>query len=177
MKLKIGLLILILGAIATFSLFGTAGAANTGEVSPSVTVSTTLSLTLEDTTNVEWGSQSAGSNPTETIQARVSANTNWTLTVRRTSDTGVANCGLMGDDGSNYIHSTNFTYTSAAGSPAPPAGSGVTATQFNTSDTNVWTGGTATGDCRVAVDYNLQIPAMQKPQPYSATHTYTLASS
>ena len=177
MRLKIGLLVLILGAIATFSLFGTAGAANTGQVSPSVTVTSTLSLTMEDTTNVQWGPQGAGSNPTGTIQVRIRANTNWTLTVRRTSDTGVANCGLMGDDGSNYIPSSKFTYTSAAGSPVPPAGSGVTATQFNTSDTNVWTGGTATSDCRVAVNYDLQIPAMQKPQLYSATHTYTLASS
>jgi len=176
MKLKMVLLILVLAAIATFSLFGTAGAANTGTVSPSVTVGTTLSLTLEGTTNVQWGAQSAGSNPTGTIQARISANTNWTLTVRRTSDTGVANCGLMGADGNNFIPTSYFTYTSAAGSPTP-SGSGVTPTQFSTSDTNVWTGGTSIGDCRVAVAYNLQIPSSQKPQLYSATHTYTLTSS
>jgi hypothetical protein len=176
MKLKIGLLILILGAIATFSLFGTAGAANTGTVSPSVTVGTTLSLIIENPQNVQWEPQSAGSNPTGTIQVRISANANWTLTVKRTSDTSVANCGLMGADGSNFIPASYFTYTSAAGSPTP-SGSGVTATQFSTSDTNVWTEGTAIGDCRVAVTYNLQIPASQKPQLYSATHTYTLASS
>ena len=178
MKPKMVLLILILGAIATFSLFGTAGAAQvTGTVSPSVTVGATLSLIIENPENVLWGSQSAGSNPTGTIQARISANTGWTLTVKRTSDTGISNCGLMGDDGSNSIPSSKLTYTSAAGSPVPPAGSGVTATQFSTSDTDVWTGGTITGDCRVAVTYDLQIPASQKPQLYSATHTYTLTSS
>jgi hypothetical protein len=176
MKPKMGLLILILGVIATFSLFGTAGAANTGTVSPSVTVSSTLSLILENETNVQWGSQSAGSNPTGTIQARISTNTNWTLTVKRTSDTSIT-CGLAGTDGSNHIPTSYFTYTSTEGSPAPPAGSGVTATPFETADTNVWIGGTSIGDCRVAITYNLQIPANQKPQFYSATHTYTLASS
>jgi len=176
MKFKIGLLIVILSAIVTFSLFGTAGAANTGTVSPSVTVTSTLSLTLEDKTNVQWESKSAGTTQTGTIQAKIGANANWTLTVKRTSDTSIT-CGLAGADGSHHIPASYFTYTSAAGSPAPPAGSGVTATQFDTVDTNVWTGGTTTSDCRVAVTYNLQIPASQKPQFYSATHTYTLTSS
>lgn len=172
MKLKVGLLILILVAIATFSLFGTAGAANTGTVSPSVTVTSTLSLTLEDTTNVQWGTQSAGSNQTGTVQARISANANWALTVSSSTT-----YGLAGQDGNHNIPASSFTYTSATGTPAPPAGSGVGATQFSDSSTDVWTGGTATNDCRVAVAYNLQIPASQYPQGYSATHTYTLASS
>jgi hypothetical protein len=172
MKLKIGLLIFLFGAIATLSLFGTVGAANTGTVSPSVTVGTTLSLIMENPGNVQWESKSAGTIQTGIIQAKIGANANWTLTV--SSDTTY---GLAGQDGNHNIPASSFTYTSAAGSPAPPAGSGVTATQFSTSDTNVWTGGTSIGDCRVAVTYDLQIPVSQYPQAYSATHTYTLASS
>lgn len=170
--------VLVTVAAFSFYFFGTAGAAvETEAVSPSVTVNSSLSITLEDATNVQWGSQSTGSSPDGAIQAKISANTGWTLTVKRSSDTSVANCGLMGDDENNYIHSSNFTYTSVAGSPAPPGGSGVTTTQFTTSDTNVWTGGTVTGECRVAITYNLQIPSNQKPQAYTAIHTYTLASS
>jgi hypothetical protein len=172
MKPKMLLIILILGAIATFSWFGTAGAANTGTVSPSVTVGTTLSLIMENPENVQWGSKSAGTTQTGTIQAKVGANASWTLTVSSSTT-----YGLAGQDGNHNIPASSFTYTSAAGSPAPPAGSGVTATQFSTSDTNVWTGGTSIGECRVAVAYNLQIPASQYPQEYSATHTYTLAPS
>jgi uncharacterized protein affecting Mg2+/Co2+ transport len=170
------LLILLSTATVAFCLSEITGAATTGTVSPSVTVSNTLSLTLEGTTNVQWESKSAGTTQTGTIQAKVGANTNWTLTVKRSSDTSVANCGLMGSDGNNFIPSSNFRYTSAAGSPAP-AGSGVSTTQFDTSDTNVWTEGIAIGECQVAVTYNLQIPANQKPQAYSATHTYTLVPS
>ena len=176
MKPKMVLLILILGAIATFSLFGTAGAANTGTVSPSVTVGATLSLTLEDTTNVLWGSQSAGSNPTGMIQARISANTGWTLTVQATG--GWSGNGEL-TDGNHWIPSSYFKYTSAAGDPTPPAGNGVdTPTSFESNNqTNVWTGGTATTDRKVAITYDLQIPASQYPGLYTTTHTYTLASS
>jgi len=175
MKFKIGLLIVILSAIATFSLFGTAGAANTGTVSPSVTVTSTLSLVLENEANVWWGSQSAGSNPTGTIQARISANTNWTLAVQATS--GYPSTNEL-TDGSHRILSSNFKYTSAAGSPAPSGQGTSSATAFDGSNqTSVWTAGGATTDCRVAITYNLQIPASQSPGAYTATHTYTLASS
>lgn len=182
MKLRILLVmsvpVMLTVAVFSFYFYGTAGAATETEtVSPSVIVSSSLSLTLEDATNVQWGNQSAGSSLNGTMQATISSNTGWTLTVKRSSDTSVANCGLMGDDGNNYIHSSNFTYTSVAGSPAPPGGSGVTTTQFDTSDTNVWTEGAVTGECRVAITYDLQIPSNQEPQAYTATHTYTLASS
>lgn len=179
MKLKILLVVFSLCAMALvslFYLFGTAGAATTSTVSPSVTVNSTLSLTLEDTNNVQWGTTAAGTTKTGTIQARVSSNTNWTLYVKRTSDTGIT-CGLAGEDATHHIASSSFTYTSTSGSPAPPAGSGVGATQFNTTDTDVWTGGTATGDCKVAVTYSLVIPGNQYPQGYSATHTYTVVPS
>jgi len=178
MKPKMLLFILILGAIATFSLFGTAGAANTGTVSPSVTVGTTLSLTLEDTTYVQWGPQSAGSNPTGTIKARIGVNTNWTLTVQ-------ADHNLQHTDGNHWLGANSatgscsvFKYTSAAGSPAPPNANGITnAIPFDANNqTDVWTGGTATNECRVAITYDLQIPASQYPGSYSATHTYTLTS-
>lgn len=167
-------------AVAAFSFyfFGTAGAAvETEAVSPSVTVNSSLSLIIENPENVQWESQSAGGDPLEgTIKAKVSANTSWMLTVERTSDTSIS-CGLAGEDGNHNIHSSNFTYTSAAGIPAPSGNGVTTATEFGTADTNVWTEGAATGECRVAITYNLQIPSNQEPQPYTATHTYTLASS
>lgn len=179
MKLRIFLVTLALGAtivLSLFYLFGSAGAATTGTVSPSVTVSSTLSVTLEDGANVQWGSTPAGTTRTDTIQARVTSNTNWTLYVKRSSDTAIT-CGLAGEDGTHHLSSSCFTYASAAGSPAPPSGSGETATQFDIADTNVWTGGTATGDCRVAVTYSLVVPSDQWPQGYSATHTYTVVPS
>jgi hypothetical protein len=178
-KIRIVFSVFVLGAIVALSMFylnGSAGAATTGTVSPSVTVSSTLSLALEDGTNVEWGSKPAGTTQTGIVQARVTSNTNWTLYVKRTSDTGIT-CGLAGEDGTHHTASSSFTYTSTSGSPAPPAGSGVGATQFNTTDTDVWTGGAATGDCKVAVTYSLVIPGDQYPQVYSATHTYTVVPS
>jgi len=176
MKPKMLLFILILGAIATFSLFGTAGAAqDTEQVSPSVTVTSTLSLTLEDTTNVQWEPQSAGSNPTGTIQARISANTGWALTVQATG--GWPGTGEL-TDGNHRIPSSYFKYTSAAGDPTPSGQGTSSATAFDGSNqTSVWTAGTAIGDCRVAITYDLQIPATQDPGSYTTTHTYTLASS
>ncbi len=85
MKLKILLVVFSLCAMAIvslFYLFGTAGAATTSTVTPSVTVNSTLSLTLENTNNVQWGTTAAGTTKTGTIQARVSSNTNWTLSVQ-----------------------------------------------------------------------------------------------
>lgn len=179
MKLRIILVSLALAATIVLSLvylFGSAGAATTGTVSPSVSVTSTLSVALENGTDVLWGSKPAGTTQTGTIQARVSSNTNWTLYVKRSSDAAIT-CGLAGEDGTHHIGSSSLTYTTASGTPAPPAGSGVTATQFDTTDTNVWTSGTATGDCRVAVTYTLVIPGDQWPQGYSATHTYTVVPS
>ena len=177
MKLKIFLLLLVLGAIAAFILFGTAEAAtSTATVTPSVTVSETLSLAIENEKNVQWGPKPAGSHLTGTIKAQISANTNWTLTVARTSDTYV-DCGLLGADGNNHIPTSCFTYTSVAGNPIPSGGKGIAkATQFDTTGTYVWTGGIAISECRVAITYTLKIPANQPPGEYSATHTYTLTS-
>jgi len=154
----------------------TTGAATTGTVTPSVTVASSMSLSIEDGSNVQWGSQSAGSNTTGTIQVRISANTNWNLTVQATA--GYPGTNEL-TDGNRRISSSCFKYTSAAGSPAPPDGDGVgTARSFDGSNqTEVWTGGTATADCRVAVTYNLQIPVNQPPGAYTATHTYTLVPS
>lgn len=174
-RVIIVLLTLVIGSLAAFYLLGTAEAA-TGTVSPSVTLNSTLSLSLENTENVQWGSKGSGTTQTGTIQARVTANSPWTLTVKRTSDASVANVGLMGEDGNNYINYSNFKYTSAAGSPAP-AGSGVTSVAFAASDTDVWTEGTSTSDCRVAITYTLTIPGSQVAQGYTATHTYTLTAA
>jgi hypothetical protein len=179
-KVRIVLGLFVLGAmvaLSMFYLFGSAGAATTGTVTPSVTVESTLSLTLENGTNVQWGSQTAGTTHTGTIQAFVVANTGWKLTVRRTSDVGT-DYGLKGADLTNHIPSSNFTFTSVQGSPAP-SGSGVTSpTEFpHASNADVWTNGTAALSSRVAVTYSLSIPANQYPQGYSATHTYTLSPS
>ena len=169
------LLILLLTATAALCLSEITGAATTGTVSPSVTVTNTISLSIEDGANVQWGSRSAGSHPTGTIQARISANTSWNLTVQATA--GYSGTNEI-TDGNHRIVSTYFKYTSTAGSP-PPAGSGTaTATSFSgSSPTDVWTGGPATSDCRVAITYDLQIPASQPPGTYTATHTYTLVPS
>lgn len=158
--------------LVTVSFFGTAAAVTEG-VSPTLTVSNSLALAMEDTGNVQWGSQSAGGNLTGTIQARISGNANWSLTVQSTS--GYPGTNELTDD-NHKIASSCFTYTSAAGTPAPPTGNGlVTSTSFDGSNqTAVWSDGTATGDCRVAITYDLQIPASQAPGAYTATHTYTL---
>jgi hypothetical protein len=178
-KLKILLVVFSLCAmviVSLFYLFGTAGAATTSAVSPSVTVNSTLSLTLENTNNVQWGTTGAGTTKTGTIQAVIGANTGWNLTV-------LATAGYSGTNeltnGSQRIASSNFKYTSAAGIPAPPNGTGVTtANPFDgTNETPVWTTGTAYDGCKVAITYNLQIPANQAPGTYTATHTYTLTSS
>ena len=159
-----------------FYLNGSAGAATTGNVSPSVTVDSTLSLTIENGTNVQWGSKAAGTTQTGTIQAVIGANTGWNLTVQATA--GHSGTNEL-TDGSHPISTSYFKYTSAAGSPAPPNGTDVTtATPFDGSNqTPVWTGGTAYAGCKVAITYNLQIPANQAPGTYTATHTYTLTSS
>ena len=175
MKIKIVLSVFVLGAIVALSMFylnGSAGAATTGNVSPSVTVDSTLSLTIENGTNVQWGSKAAGTTQTGTIQARVSSNTNWTLTVASSTSHG-----LEGNDGSHHIESPSFKYTSAAGTPTPSGNGIAAATEFSTSGTNVWTDGLSISDCQVAIAYNLVIAASQYPQGYSATHTYTLTST
>ena len=174
MKIKIVLSVFVLGAIAALSMFylnGSARAATQGTVSPSVTVNSTLSLTLEDTGNVVWGGRNPGTSFNGTIQAKIAANSNWRLMV-----TSSTNNGLEGADGNNHI--SNLAFTSTAGDPSPnPDGSGVTGESFKDTSTNVWTGGTASGDCRVAIKYALTIPANQYAQAYTATHTYTLTSS
>ncbi len=175
MKIRIVLSVFVLGAMAAFAMFylnGSAGAATTGTVSPSVTVSSTLSLTLEDTANVVWGSKAAGTTQTGMVQARVGSNTNWTLTVASSTSHG-----LEGNDGSHHIASPSFKYTSAAGTPIPSGNGIATATEFSTSGTSVWTDGLSISDCQVAITYNLVIAANQYPQSYSATHTYTLTST
>ena len=182
MKIKIVLSVFVLGAIVALSMFylnGSAGAATTGNVSPSVTVDSTLSLTIENGPNVQWGPKSANDTYDGIIQAKVGANTGWNLTVKRTSDTDT-DYGLKGADGTNHILSSNFTFTSAKGSPQPSGTfNGITsATEFpHDSNSEVWTGGGATDQCRVAITYILVIPASQVPQAYTATHTYTLTSS
>ena len=168
------LVVLLSATTIAFCLSGTTGAATTGTVTPSVTVTSSMSLIIEDAGNIQWGSQSAGSHLTGTIQARISANADWNLTVQATS--GYPGTNEL-TDGNHRILSANFKYTSTAGSPAP-AGSGAAATSFEGSGpTNVWIEGTATSDCRVAVSYDLQIPASQPPGTYTATHTYTLTPS
>jgi len=180
-KIKIVLSVFVLGAIVALSMFylnGSAGAADpTGTVSPSVTVNTTLSLTMEEGTekNVQWGGKAAGTTQTGTIQAVIGANIGWNLTVQATA--GFSGTNEL-TDGNQRIASSHFTYTSAAGIPAPPYGTGVTATPFGGSaGTPVWAGGPAYDGCKVAITYRLQIPAIQPPGTYTATHTYTLTSS
>lgn len=177
MKIGILLLMVILALVvmAGLTMSGRAGTV-TDTVSPTVTVSTTVSLAMEDVSNVEWDTpHGAGSSLSGTIQARIGANTTWTLTVQPTSGHTTTN-NLT--DGSHSIPSSCFTYTSAAGSPAPSGGSGISsAIPFDgANQTNVWTGGTTTADCGVAITYNLQIPANQAPGTYTATHTYTVTS-
>ena len=179
MKIKIAFSVFVLGAIVALSMFylnGSAGAATTGTVSPSVTVNSTLSLTLEDAANVQWGGKAAGTTQTGTIQALIGANTGWNLTVQATA--GHSGTNEL-TDGSHPISTSYFKYTSAAGSPAPPNGTDVTtATPFDGSNqTPVWTDGTAYAGCKVAITYGLQIPVSQPPGTYTATHTYTLTST
>ncbi len=176
MKIGILLLMVILALVvmAGLTISGRAGTV-TDTVSPTVTVSTTMSLAIEDVSNVQWGSQGAGSSLSGIIQARIGANTTWTLTVQPTS--GYSGTNELTDE-THRIVSSCFTYTSTAGSPAPPGGSGISsALAFDGGNqTDVWTGGTTTADCRVAITYNLQIPANQAPGEYTTTHTYTVTS-
>ena len=175
MKVKIGLLIIVLGAIATFSLFGTAGAAqDTEQVIPIVNVDPTASLTIvsgttgPDNNLIDFGNMAAGSTQTKPLVLGVTANDAWTLTVSKNQNL-TASTPPYGT-----IASANFTFTSSAGDPAPAGTpSYVTDTQFGTTATNVVTNGSATS-ANVNITYRLVIPADQPVGTYSASHTYTL---
>lgn len=172
MKLKMVLLILILGAIATFSLFGTAGAAeDTEQVLPIVNVNPTASLSIVSGTStvgttdvaIDFGNMAAGSTQTKVLVLDVTANDAWQLTVSKSQDLTIGGT-------STSIPSTNFTFTSSG-----PAGPTYVAsdTEFGT-DTNVVTGGSATSSSNINITYKLVIPADQLVGYYSAPHTYTL---
>jgi len=171
MKLKVGLLIIVLGAIATFCLFGTAGAAeDTEQVIPIVNVDPTGSLTIVSGTDpqnndaIDFGNMAAGSTQTKVLVLGVTANDAWTLTVSKSQDLTIGGT-------STSIPSTNFTFTSSG-----PAGPTYVAsdTEFGT-DTNVVTGGSATSSSNINITYKLVTPDDQPVGYYTAPfHTYTL---
>jgi hypothetical protein len=175
-KRRILLRVFVLGAMVALSMFfllGTAGAANTGTVTPSVEVDSTLSLSLSGT--VSWADKLPGDPCSGTVNAAVVANTPWVLAVQATD--GYPGTNELTDE-THRIVSSYFKYSSAASTTSPPNGTGVGLTQFDGSNaTSVWSGGTPTAGATVDVSYNLTIPPMQPPGTYTATHTYTLTST
>jgi len=162
-------------AALVFLFFGATGAAVTKTVSPSVQLGSSFTLSMNDATNVQWGSQSAGASLSGTIEAQVTANVSWALTVQPTG--GDSSTHELSDD-THRIAASCFTYTSCADSAnPPPAGNGrSTSTQFDgDNQTDVWTGGTPTVGCAVDITYVLNVPGSQPPGAYTTTHTYTLA--
>jgi len=160
-------------AALVFLFFGATGAAVTKTVSPSVQLGSSFTLSMNDTTNVQWGSQSAGTSLTGTIKAQITANVSWALTVQATG--GDSSTHQL-SDGTHCIAASCFTYTSAAGSPAPGGNGRSTTTEFDGGNqTNVWTEGTPTVGCAVDITYVLNVPGSQPPGDYTTTHTYTLA--
>jgi hypothetical protein len=174
MKPKMLLIILILGAIATFSWFGTAGAAqDTEQVIPIVNVDPTASLSIvsgttgPDNNLIDFGNMAAGSTQTKPLVLGVTANDAWTLTVSKGRD-------LKDDITNETIPSANFTFTSSG--PAGPTY--VTSdTEFGTiaSPANVVTNGSATSSSNISITYKLVTPDDQPTGYYTAPyHTYTL---
>jgi hypothetical protein len=173
MKLKVGLLIVILGAIAALSLFGTAGAAeDTGQVIPIVNVDPTASLSIVSGTDpqnndaIDFGNMAAGSTQTKVLVLGVTANDAWQLAVSKSQDLTIGGT-------STSIPSINFTFTSSG--PAGPTYV-ISDTQFGTIaiPANVVTNGSATSSSNINITYKLMIPADQLVGYYSAPHTYTL---
>lgn len=180
MKLKVLLLSLILGIVAAFFLFGTASATESVEVIPRVNVVSGGSLSIVSGTTkvgdndvIEFGDMGPGTTQGKTLALGITANGDWQVTVNKTGAPDGSQKDL--EDGShNIIPSANFTFTSSAGTPAPPGTpTYVSNTQFGT-DTNVVTNGEAADGCQVKVTYKLVIPADQPAGTYYARHTYTL---
>ena len=108
-----------------------------------------------------------GATTTKTLTLGVTTNGDWQIQVSKDKDLTISGT-------TTYIPSANFTFTSSAGTPAPPGTpTYVSDTQFGT-DTNVVTNGEAADGCQVNVVYKLEIPAAQPPGRYFAYHTYTL---
>ncbi len=183
MKLKVFLIALVLGLTSIFSQFSMVGATtDTEQVVPTVRVASTGSLSISGKSNVQWGTSEnplpTGSTQTGTVSLSVTADASWKLTVKKNQDLRDANIN-------ETIPSTNFTFTSGAGTPAPPGTptyvtsdkkfyiSAAEATG-DSSNLNVVTDGSATSSSNVEVTYTLNIPAGQPRGYYTATHTYTL---
>lgn len=181
MKLKVLLLSLILGLIIAFCLSAMASAAEyTVEVIPRVNVVSGGSLSIVSGTTkvgdndvIEFGDMGPGTTQEKTLTLGITANGDWQVTVNKTGAPDGSQKDL--EDGShNIIPSANFTFTSSAGTPAPPGTpTYVSNTQFGTG-TNVVTNGEAADGCQVKVTYKLVIPADQPVGTYYARHTYTL---
>ncbi|RLC93253.1 MAG: hypothetical protein DRI39_06260 [Chloroflexi bacterium] len=176
MKPVVLLVVLFLSVVACIGFSVSMADAATGTVTPTVVVSSTASLSIDDGGTLQWGSVGAGSSVTGTVTASISSNTDWTLWVQATS--GYAGTNELASD-NHRIPASCFTFTSVAGTPAPPGGNGVAdPTPFDGDNAiAVWSGGTATSGCGVKVVYQLEVPAVQQPGTYTATHTYTLVPS
>ena len=176
MKFKVSLLsAFILSVVIVFFLFGMVSAAtDTKQVIPVVTVDSSGSLSIVSGVGegnaIEFGNMAPGQTLTKPLTLGIIANDNLQLTVGKNQD-------LKDAPTNETIPSANFTYTSSAGTPAPPGTPtyAVSDTQFGTEGvpSNVLTGGEAS-DCQVEVTYKLITPAAQPGGYYTATHTYTL---
>jgi len=170
-------LVMVLALV--FVLLGTSSAAGQypASVIPKVNVESGGSLSITGGTTgpanaIDFGNMGPGQTLEKTLSLGITANNAWHLTVSKNQD-------LSDSFISATIPSTNFTFTSTAGT-LPPSGtpSYYSNSQFGT-NTNVVTNGSATGGSNVNVVYKLVIPGGQPCNDpaqsyYSAVHVYTL---
>ena len=170
--------VMVLGIV--FFILGTSSAVGqdpASSVIPKVNVESGGSLSITGGTTgvanaIDFGNMGPGQPLEKTLSLGITANNAWHLTVSKNQD-------LSDSFISATIPSTNFTFTSTAGT-LPPSGtpSYFSNSQFGT-NTNVVTNGSATSGSNVNVVYKLVIPGGQPCNDpaqsyYSAVHTYTL---
>ena len=178
MKIKASLLLLVLGAMLVFSLFGAASADSeyTTQVIPKVDVDSGGSLIIVSGTTgpdnnwIEFGHLGPGTTITRTLTLGVTANDDWTLMVSKSRD-------LKDDTTYETISSSDFTFTSN-GAVGPVYANDDTEFGTEASPTNVVSNGSATSNDNIDVVYKLHISDEQPAGYYTAPHhTYTLIVS
>lgn len=149
--------------VGAFMLFMSVGgfAVSSQPVTVSATVQATIQLTMAST--LAFGSQAPGTYA-QSLAATVNSNKTWSMGVVKDVDL---------TDGTDTIPSADLTYTSSSSDPNVLNLQG-SATQFNTTSTNVCNGCTRGSGETLNVNYSLTIPWNVGPGNYTATHTYTV---
>jgi hypothetical protein len=172
-------LTLILVGAGWLFFFGVSEAAQTANVAPRVTVSSTGSFSITNLTaneygdyHLDFGDMAAGGSSSKNMTLTVTANDNWQITVYKSRD-------LKKGDYDPPIPSENFTFTSSSlkeltykvDTPLAFSAQGTCESPPANPD-NVASG--SAGNFDVTVTYYLTIPETQPAGSYGATHYYTL---